>query len=935
MKTFYALSFIGQWYRLQFAVPRRLQNKHSQHAWRRLEELETRVLLSATPAEIRDALDLPGDVAVTYTGDPEAVQARNLTTTGGLLGFPSGRDSDFLMLSTGIASQIDTVANTSGSQGTDLGAAGVDGDTATISFAINVPASAVTQKFKFDFMFLSEEYPEFVGSNFNDFFTATVNGTNVALDEFGNPISINNVFFTGAAATGTFFDGRTSQLTGSYTVPQGVSTLNVVLSVGDVGDGIYDSGVLLDNFRFEEPQVVYLDFGGGSISNVAGPATVLTQPAFTAADVNSTDTTANVVTQLVNGVKSLYSQYDISFVTTQPTSGDYMHVLIGGDDNSVVTMLNPLDSAKFNGLTTSISTYLSAPGLYGKGSSVDVGNLNRNDQASIFSKEFGTSYSSEDSATIIQRLTVTISHEVGHDLGLRHVTNANDGDIMKKNSPRSPTATFGNTELNLAEPASYTDGATTQNDNAYLDAVLGPSASGSSLAQSFNLNSLFQTYFINLPFLNLFDSTIGIIDLGGSSNDGTADDDSGSPLIVKTGDITGGVLEISVPSYLANPGFFLLGSSTKGGTPDIFSGTSSGGNLDEKNSVVPLLNSSGQLNPTINFASGAPGTLKSAGTATIFASQFTNVNFLPGNKGTFTDTDGDQYTVTLTGPGHVGVIQASSTTVGHAAIDQILMQGTDSTSNLTVAVKKKGGNGFVNIGSIQSTNGLGTISLKKSDIVGSGINVTGNLDQLLVHDIKAGADIKVTGTLGKLTARTEGTGTITAGKIGSIAIAGDKNATTVDFAANITTTGPKSDTSLASLNVKGEISGSNIVTVGSVGSVVVQNFVNSTLLVGFAPEVSAAPLSGGTFQSSVNLGSFTASGKSKTIPAYVGSSIVGTSIGKVTITSIVAGGNNQGIPFGVGYAIGQPAPSISIKSPAFHFAVGTSETLGDFHVDQL
>ncbi|MDB5391545.1 MAG: repeat-containing protein, partial [Planctomycetaceae bacterium] len=455
-------------------------------------------------------------------------------------------------------------------------------------------------------------------------------------------------------------------------------------------------------------------------------------------------------------------------------------------------------------------------------------------------------------------------------------------------------------------------------------------------AQSFNINSLFKSYFINLPFPDLFDSTIGVVNLGGTTNDGTGDDpDESGPLIIKTGDITGGTVEILVPSYFANPGLFLMGSSTNGGTTDLFSGTSAGGNLSSQNSIVPLFNSSGQINSTINFAKGTPGTLSSAGTAKVFQSQFTNVDFLPGNKGTFTDVDGDQYTVTLTGPGHVGVVQATSQTAGHAAIDQILMQDTDGTSNLTVTVKKKGGDGIVDIGSIQSTNGLGLISLKKSDIVGSGVIVTGNLDQLLARDIKNGANITVSGTLGNLTARTEGTGSITAAKIGSISIAGDKNASTVDFAANITTTGPGTDTSLASLTVKGEVSGATIATVGSVGSVTVQIFDHSTLLVGFTPEVPAAPLNGGTFQNSAKLGSFTASGKSKTMPAFTSSSVVGASIGKVAISSIVAGGNNAGTTFGIGYATGQSAPAITIKSPAFHYVVGTSETLGDFHVDQL
>ena len=120
-----------------------------------LQALEPRLLLSASPTDIARALDLPDGVAATYSGDTAAVQMRALNTTAGLLGFPSGRDEDFLLLSSGVASDMDTLANTSGSQGTDLGTYGTAGDTGTISFTLAVPVSTQQQKFKFDFMFLS------------------------------------------------------------------------------------------------------------------------------------------------------------------------------------------------------------------------------------------------------------------------------------------------------------------------------------------------------------------------------------------------------------------------------------------------------------------------------------------------------------------------------------------------------------------------------------------------------------------------------------------------------------------------------------------------------------------------------------------------------------------------------------------------------------
>src|SRR5687768_12648285 len=67
----------------------------------RWHRLEPRLLFNATPLEIAEALDLvaPEDVAVTYAGDAAAVDVRTSAKSGGVIGFPSGFDDDFLVLS--------------------------------------------------------------------------------------------------------------------------------------------------------------------------------------------------------------------------------------------------------------------------------------------------------------------------------------------------------------------------------------------------------------------------------------------------------------------------------------------------------------------------------------------------------------------------------------------------------------------------------------------------------------------------------------------------------------------------------------------------------------------------------------------------------------------------------------------------------------------
>ncbi|WP_267128333.1 choice-of-anchor L domain-containing protein [Baekduia soli] len=129
---------------------------------------------------------------------------------------------------------------------------------------LRVPAGA--NCLSFDFRFLSEEYPEFVGDAFNDAFIAELGHStwtaatkqdptikapdNFAVDGTGSPIRINKVGATSmrsAYAKGTTYDGATRRLRASTRIRPGNRRL--YLSIFDQGDRIYDSAVFLDNLR--------------------------------------------------------------------------------------------------------------------------------------------------------------------------------------------------------------------------------------------------------------------------------------------------------------------------------------------------------------------------------------------------------------------------------------------------------------------------------------------------------------------------------------------------------------------------------------------------------------------------------------------------------------------------------------------------------------
>ncbi len=123
-----------------------------------------------------------------------------------------------------------------------------DAASLTVHFTPTNPQLAV------NYVFSSEEYEEYVGSEFNDVFGFFVNGVNCALTPgTTQPITVNTVnqnsnsLFYVPNVDGTYdteFDGFTVVLTCRAAVNPGVdNTLQVIIA--DTSDGVLDSGVFL------------------------------------------------------------------------------------------------------------------------------------------------------------------------------------------------------------------------------------------------------------------------------------------------------------------------------------------------------------------------------------------------------------------------------------------------------------------------------------------------------------------------------------------------------------------------------------------------------------------------------------------------------------------------------------------------------------------
>ena len=131
-------------------------------------------------------------------------------------------------------------------------------DVSILRLDLMIPAGA--NCLSFDFAFQSEEYPEFVGSSYNDAFLAELDVSNwsvessiitapnnFAFDSVGGIVSVNGSFFEPGRvveATGSQYDGSTPLLNVRRSVTPGPHAL--YLTIFDAGDTALDSAAFVD-----------------------------------------------------------------------------------------------------------------------------------------------------------------------------------------------------------------------------------------------------------------------------------------------------------------------------------------------------------------------------------------------------------------------------------------------------------------------------------------------------------------------------------------------------------------------------------------------------------------------------------------------------------------------------------------------------------------
>lgn len=213
-----------------------------------------------------------------------------------------------------------------------------------------------------DIVFASEEYPEFVGTSFNDVFGFYISGPGISgtqnlalIPNTADPISVNSVnpnlnssYYVDNSNGVTYqYDGRTTVISlRQEIIPN--QTYHFKIAIADAGDGIFDSGVLIKagsfngnaqtpmaNFTSVESSnlmvnftnssvnanVYVWDFGDGNTSTLPNPTHTYAAPGtynviLLASNVCYTDTISMQVTVGANGITNLDAGNTFKLVPT-------------------------------------------------------------------------------------------------------------------------------------------------------------------------------------------------------------------------------------------------------------------------------------------------------------------------------------------------------------------------------------------------------------------------------------------------------------------------------------------------------------------------------------------------------------------------------------------------------------------------------------------
>jgi hypothetical protein len=335
-----------------------------------------------------------------------------------------------------------------------------DGNALTINFTTAPGTNSVL----FDFVFASEEFPEFVGSDFNDTFAAFLDGVQVSFDSQGHLITVNNNFFklnnsgvnptTGGigginsdprvnGTTGVNFnieyDGLTPLIRTQAPIDPNVTSHTLKFVIADAGDTALDSGVFISRLQ-------------GSGKSVSVPVTDLPQPGVFDVSVapQFVNETAGSVLVTVSRTSGASGQVTVELFTQDRTA-------TGGADYTPipVTTLTFADQQTSQEVTIPILDDPFAEGdetfvvaLQNPTGGAVVGD-NFNATVTIQDNEVGVQFSDqfyqlqEGTDTVTATITLQLTHESGGPVTVDFATVAGGSATPDQDyTPLSQTVTF-------------------------------------------------------------------------------------------------------------------------------------------------------------------------------------------------------------------------------------------------------------------------------------------------------------------------------------------------------------------------------------------------------------------------------------------------------------------------------------------------------------
>jgi hypothetical protein len=213
------------------------------------ETLKNQLLGTKTTGLSNFSVSVSGNRAAfgTFTNDPFGLQSGVVLSTGKVTDIPGKNMKDNVMIN---GSDLNT----------DFGVKGEVDDLTQLNLSFFADNTA--EKLFFEYVFASEEFPEFGGSEYNDNFELLLNGINLAKLSDGKAVTINNLIpnvdnratdhsdyinnpkITGIAATIIKLDGFTKVL-GFEGLLNKNQTNVLSIRIKDVGDGNLDSVVFI------------------------------------------------------------------------------------------------------------------------------------------------------------------------------------------------------------------------------------------------------------------------------------------------------------------------------------------------------------------------------------------------------------------------------------------------------------------------------------------------------------------------------------------------------------------------------------------------------------------------------------------------------------------------------------------------------------------